>query len=177
MCKLDNTIFHDADKAREYLEAKLWPNGPVCPNCGNVDQARITASRGKSHRPGVYTCNECRKQFTVTVGTLYERSHIPLNKWMLATFFLCSSKKGMSAHQLHRMLGVTYKTAWFMAHRIREAMRQLHPEDVGPLGGEGKIVEADEAFIGGREKNKHANKRVKGNIGGTGKEAVFSLVE
>jgi transposase-like protein len=146
MCKLDNPIFHDADKAREYLEAKLWPNGPVCPHCGNVDQARITASRGKSHRPGVYTCNECRKQFTVTVGTLYERSHIPLNKWMLATFFLCSSKKGMSAHQLHRMLGVTYKTAWFMAHRIREGMAP--DTNSGPLGGDDKTVEVDETYVG-----------------------------
>jgi transposase-like protein len=125
MPKLSDPIFTDENKAREYLEARQWPNGPVCPHCGNVDQAKITALKGKAHRPGLYQCKACREQFTVTVGTLFERSHVPLNKWLLATFLLTSSKKGMSAHQLHRMLGVTYRSAWFMAHRIREAMRDL----------------------------------------------------
>lgn len=145
--RLDHPIFTDADEARKHLEAQRWPNGPVCPHCGNVDQAKITAMQGKAHRPGLYNCKECRSQFSVTVGTVFEGSKIALNRWMFATFLLASSKKGMSAHQLHRMLGVTYKTAWFMAHRIREAMK----EDVkssGPLGGAGKTVEADETYIG-----------------------------
>jgi transposase-like protein len=116
-------IFTDPDKAREYLEAKRWPHGPFCPHCREADEGRISKMHGKAQRPGLYQCKSCRKQFTVTVGTVMERSHIPINTWLLATFLLSSSKKGMSAHQLHRMLGVTYKTAWFMAHRIREAMR------------------------------------------------------
>jgi transposase-like protein len=148
--RLDSPIFQDAEAAREHLEAQRWPEGPNCPHCGNAHADRITKMVGKAHRPGLYNCMECREQFTVTVGTVFERSKIPLNKWLLATFLLASSKKGMSAHQLHRMLGVTYKTAWFMAHRIREAMK----EDVkssGPLGGEGKTVEADETYFGRRE--------------------------
>jgi transposase-like protein len=147
--------FTDKDAAREHLESVRWPDGPVCPHCGVIDNAhRIT---GKSARPGLWFCAECRQQFTVTVGTLFERSKVPLNKWLLAVHLMSSSKKGISAHQMHRMLGVTYKTAWFMAHRIREAMRP--GEDFGPLGGEGKTVEADETFIGGKEKNKHRSKR------------------
>lgn len=148
--KLDSPIFQDADKAREHLEAQRWPNGPICPHCGNANADRITKMQGKAHRPGLYNCMECREQFSVTVGTVFERSKIALNKWLLAAFLLTSSKKGMSAHQLHRMLGVTYKTAWCMAHRIREAMK----EDVstsGPLGGEGKTIEADEMYHGRRE--------------------------
>ena len=140
-------IYTDAEKAREHLEAIHWPNGPLCPHCGNAEPTRITKLAGKSTRPGVYKCNECREPFSVTVGTVFERSHIPLNKWVLASHLYAASKKGMSAHQLHRMIGVTYKTAWFMAHRLREAMK----EDVkssGPLGGEGKTVEADETYIG-----------------------------
>lgn len=131
--KLDSPIFQDADAARIHLEAQRWPHGPNCPHCGNARSERITKMEGKAHRPGLYNCMECREQFTVTVGTVFERSKIALNKWLLATFLMASSKKGMSAHQLHRMLGVTYKTAWFMAYRIREAMK----EDVkssGPLG-------------------------------------------
>jgi transposase-like protein len=126
-------------------------------------------------RPGLWQCNakECRKQFTVTVGTLFERSHIPLNKWLLAAFLICSSKKGISAHQMHRMLDITYKSAWFMMHRIREAMRD--GKFPGPLGGEGKIVEVDETYIGGKDTNKHRNKR-RGK-GGMDKEIAFSLVE
>ncbi len=134
--------FQNADKAREYLEALHWPHGPVCPHCGSKDATRL---EGKAHRAGVVQCNHCRQQFTVTVGTVFERSKVPLNKWLLATHLMCASKKGMSAHQLHRMLGVTYKTAWFMAHRIREAMTDSNPD---PMGGEGSIVEADETYFG-----------------------------
>jgi transposase-like protein len=147
---LTDPRFQDADKAREYLEAERWPNGPVCPHCG-ADKDSVTAvvakKAGAKTRPGLYQCNvkECRQQFTVTVGTVFERSHVPLNKWLLATYLLSASKKGMSSHQLHRTLGVAYKTAWFMAHRIREAMNEENP---GPLGGEGQIVEADETYIG-----------------------------
>jgi transposase-like protein len=178
---LDNPIFQDADKAREHLEALRWPNGPTCPHCGNADPAAIRGLKGKAHRPGVYQCNECRQQFTVTVGTVFERSKIALNKWLLATHLLAASKKGMSAHQLHRMLGVTYKTAWFMAHRIREAMRE-EVGDIGPLGGEGKTVEADETYIGKREtprkRSRYASAPVKsGKAGGAEKRIVVGLVE
>jgi transposase-like protein len=145
--KLTDPIYTDANAARAHLESIQWPNGPVCPHCGNVDAARITKLAGKSTRPGVYKCKECSKPFTVTVGTVFERSHIALNVWLAASALMAASKKGVSAHQLHRMLGVTYKTAWFMEHRLREAMK----EDVkssGPLGGEGKTIEADETYIG-----------------------------
>lgn len=150
MFDLTNEIYTDANKAREHLEAIHWPHGPNCPHCGNANPDRIVKLQGKSTRPGVYKCNECRKPFSVTVGTVFERSHIPLNKWVLASHLMAASKKGMSAHQLHRMLGVTYKTAWFMAHRIREAMKEDN-DTSGPLGGEGKTIEADETYIGKRE--------------------------
>lgn len=140
---LTDPIFTDADAARAHLESLQWANGRTCPHCGTVDNS--VALKGKSTRPGVYKCRDCRKPFSVTVGTLFERSHVPLNKWLLAVHLLCSSKKGMSSHQLMRSLGVTYKTAWFMAHRIREAMRDDTPF---PMGGEGTPVEVDEAFIG-----------------------------
>jgi ISXO2-like transposase domain len=129
---------------------------------------------GKSHRPGLYQCNACREPFSVTVGTLYERSHIPLNKWLAATHLMMASKKGMSALQVGRMLGLSKKTSWFLCHRIRESLRETNPE---MLGGEGKTVEFDETFVGGKEKNKHVGKRNKKNIGGKGKEPVFALVE
>src|SRR5881396_3451607 len=135
--------FHDDEAARKHLEDIRWPNGPVCPHCGGLE--RNSALNGKAHRAGLYFCGDCRSQFTVTVGTVFERSKIPLHKWVLATHLLCASKKGMSSHQLHRMLGVTYKTAWFMTHRIREAFTM---PDAGPIGGGGKIVEADETFWG-----------------------------
>lgn len=137
----ENEVFHDANAAREWLEVRLWPNGPICGHCGAVDEARALSSR-----PGTYQCNACRKQFTVTVGTVFERSHIPLNKWLMATFLFCASKKGVSAHQMHRLLGITYKSAWFMMHRLREALAP-GGADAGPLGGHGMIVEADETYL------------------------------
>src|SRR4051794_39405779 len=147
MFDLTNPIFTDAEKAREHLEAINWPEGPFCPHCGEFEN--VTRLQGKSHRAGLIQCNSCLKNFTVTVGTVFERSKVPLNKWMLATYLLASSKKGMSAHQIHRMLGVTYKTAWFMMHRIRLAMKPSDPE---PLGGPGMTIESDEAFVGGFKK-------------------------
>lgn len=138
-----NPIYTDEAKAREHLEALLWPNGPVCPHCGVIGNA--VALNGKSTRPGVYKCRDCRQPFSVTVGTVFERSKIPLTKWLLATHLLVSSKKGISSHQIHRTLGVTYKTAWFMTHRIREAMK---PTTSAPqIGGSGKTVEADETYL------------------------------
>lgn len=173
-CDLNALIFTDETAARKHFETLRWPDGPVCPHCGVVDNAY--ALEGKTTRPGLYKCRDCQKPFTATMGTLYERSHIPLHKWLLATHLMSSSKKGMSAHQLWRMLGIgSYRTAWFMAHRIREGMRPS--KDAGPVGGEGKIIEADETYIGGKEKNKHVGKRNKRNLGGAGKEAAFALVE
>jgi transposase-like protein len=172
MCDLTNPAFTDEDKARKFLEASRWPDGPVCPHCGQLDTVKPLG--GKSMGPGWYFCSDCREKFTVRVGTLYERSHIPLHKWLMATHLIVSSKKGMSAKQIERMLGITYKSAWFMCHRIREAMK---PAKAGPLGGAGKIVEADETYIGGKETNKHVSKRKKGNLGGKGKQVIFALVE
>ena len=138
-------IFTDEDKAREHFEALRWPAGRVCPHCGTVGNS--TLMQGATTRPGLYKCKDCRKPFTATMGTVYEKSHIPLHKWLLATHLMCSSKKGMSAHQLYRMLGFgSYRTAWFMAHRIREAMRP--GGELPPMGGGGGPVEVDETFIG-----------------------------
>jgi transposase-like protein len=162
---LQAPAFTNETIAREAIEAVLWPHGPVCPRCGSLD--RIGKVSGKSARPGLYYCGECKRQFTVTVGTIFERSKIPLTKWWLAIHLMASSKKGMSAHQLHRMLGVTYQTAWFMMHRLREAMRS---SDLSPMGGPGTIVEIDETFIGQKEDMpKHR--------GYAHKHAVLSLVE
>src|SRR5688572_18693155 len=170
---LTDPIYQDAEKARAHLESILWLHGPNCPHCGNADEARITKLQGKSTRPGVYKCKECRKPFSVTVGTVFERSHIPLNKWVLAVHLLSASKKGMAAHQLHRMLAVDYKTAWFMAHRIREAMMDKEPK--GPLGGEGKIVEADETYFG--PKDRVTTRTIRGKPGHKSKRMVVALVE
>ena len=165
MFDLTNPIYHDADKAREHLERLHWGESPVCAHCGSI--GNITKLEGKSTRPGVYKCNDCRKPFTVTVGTIFEDSKIPLNKWLLAFRLMAGSKKGISAHQLGRSLGITYKSAWFMAHRIREAMK----DDSGsPLGGKGVTVEADETFVGGKARNRAHRKPAK-------KKMVVSLVE
>lgn len=164
---LQNPIFTDETAAREALELFVWPNGRVCPHCGNVDQDKIAKAEGKSVRPGLYYCAACNGQFTATVGTVFERSKIPLTKWWLAMHLLGSSKKGISSHQLHRMLGVTYKTAWFMTHRIREAMRT---GGLAPMGGEGETVEIDETYIGRKK-----GSPVKAGAGH--KNAVLTLVE
>ena len=160
---LTNPVFHDADKAREYLESLHWPDGPVCPHCELMNATKVG---GSTARPGLYMCNACRKQFTVTVGTIFEDSKIPLNKWLLAYRLLNGGKKGHSANELSRMLGITYKSAWFLAHRIRESMK----DDGGPLGGPGKVVESDETYIGGRAKNR-------ANRNPAPKKAVVALVE
>lgn len=150
--------FQNEDAAREHLEALHWPMGPICPHCESKNAKRLPPQRGrktKAHpegviRKGLVQCNDCRQQFTVTVGTVFESSKVPLHKWLLANHLIVASKKGISAHQLHRMLGVTYKTAWFMAHRIREAMK---PTDNEPMGGPGGTVEVDETYLG-RDKTK-----------------------
>lgn len=166
MCDLTNPAFTDEDEARKFLEASRWPDGPVCPFCGQMET--VSKLGGKSMGPGWYHCSECREKFTVRVGTLYERSHIPLHKWLLATHLIVSSKKGMSALQLSRMLGISYKSSWFLYHRIREAMKPATPS---PIGGQNKVVEADETFIGGKAKNRaFAKKEPK-------KQAVMTLVE
>ncbi|HZL31419.1 MAG TPA: IS1595 family transposase [Pseudolabrys sp.] len=157
---LKNPIFKDESKAREWLEARVWPQGPNCPHCGNADADKITKLEGDAHRPGLFQCNEteCRQQFTVTVNTVFERSKIPLTKWLAALFLMTASKKGVSAHQVHRMLGVSYKSTWFMMHRLREAMRTGGFE---PLGGKGKVVEADETYFGKAE-TMHVSKTRRG---------------
>src|SRR5580704_11310103 len=163
---LQSPAFMNETAARAAIESVLWPHGPVCPRCGSFD--RIGKIDGKSARPGLYYCGECKRQFTVTVGTIFERSKVPLSKWWLAIHLMASSKKGMSAHQLHRSLGVTYQTAWFLEHRIREAMRS---GSLAPMGGPGSIVEVDETFIG----------RVEGvpkqRGGSAHKNVVLTLVE
>ncbi|MCJ2069348.1 IS1595 family transposase [Methylobacterium sp. J-030] len=151
MSVLSQPHFHDEVAAVARLEAIVWPNGPVCPHCGNADPKRVYSIKGKTARPGLRTCAECRKQFTVKVGTVFEDSKVPLHKWFQAAHLLASSKKGFSAHQLHCVLEVTYRTAWFMMHRLREAMRE---GSLAPMGGVDGMpgasgtVEADETFIG-----------------------------
>ena len=170
MTNLTDPMFHDEDKARAHLEAIRWPDGPYCPHCGEAENVRKL--NGKSHRPGLHQCNACREHFTVTVGTVMERSKIPLAKWVLAFHLMCASKKGISAHQLHRTLGITYKSAWFMAHRIREAMRD---GNLAPMGGNGGTVEVDETFIG-HDKTKKPRGQKKGR-GYAHKHKVLSLVD
>lgn len=164
MSVLSAPYFHDADAARVELERTLWPAGPVCPRCGGMD--RITAVKGG--RAGLYRCGPCKRQFTVTVGTVFESSHVPLNLWLQAVYLMCSSKKGISSHQLMRTLDVQYKTAWFMTHRIREAMKD---GNLPPIGGAGSIVEIDETFIG-KKREKGPKERGYGH-----KNAVMTLVK
>ncbi len=165
--------YHDENSARAFLEAQRWPDGKAgCPHCGEIGRAyRLPPIAGKpnkagviNYRKGLWKCGACRKQFTVTVGTIFEDSHIPLNKWLMAFHLLCASKKGMSAHQLHRMLGVTYKSAWFMAHRIRYAMAQQL--NLAKLSG---TLEVDQTYVGGKERGRQG---VKSN-----KAPVVALVE
>lgn len=141
--KLNDKHFHDEAAAYAWVEERVWPQGPICPHCGGIE--RISPMKGKSTRVGAYKCYQCRKPFTVKVGTIFESSHVPLRLWLQAIFLICSSKKGISSNQLHRTLGVTLKTAWFMSHRIREAMRE---GNLSPMGGGGSIVEADETYFG-----------------------------
>ena len=171
---LTDPLFTDENKAREHLEAIRWPDGPICTHCGSVD--KVYRLNGKSHRPGLLHCNECDGAFTVTTGSVMESSHVPLNKWVLAYRLMASSKKGMSAHQLHRTIAVTYKTAWFMAHRIRESMRNVAPK---PKGGTGKVIESDEAYWGPKdsETNPAMKRRRRGKPGKGGKSTILTLVE
>jgi transposase-like protein len=144
---LTNPVFTDEDKARAHLERERWPDGVTCPFCGSLDA--ISPLKGASMGAGWYHCNSCRDKFTVRVGSVMERSHIPLTKWALAFHLMCASKKGVSAKQIQRMLGLkSYKSAWFMCHRIREAMKP--DAKSGPLGGPGKVLESDETFVGGK---------------------------
>lgn len=164
-------IFQDENKAREALEAVRWPDGPICPHCGNSHQERIAKIEGtkKTHRPGLYYCNECKGQFTVTVGTVFERSKVPLTKWWMAAHMMNSAKNGVSAHEIHRTLSVTYKTAWFMMHRLREAMTDMKP---GPMGSNSGAVQVDETYYG------NTSKRAKGyRKGHKHKQSVLGLVD
>ncbi len=160
-------IFADKTVAREYLETRRWPNGPICPHC---DSKKVYRIKGRVNsirpaRPGLYKCGKCRKQFTVTVGTIFEGSHIPLNKWLYAIYLMCTSKKGISANQLHRDLGLTYKSSWFMTQRIRFAMENMSKGN--KLSG---IVEADETYVGGKTHGKRGR-------GSANKTVVCSLIQ
>jgi transposase-like protein len=156
--------FHEEDEAFAYVEARVWPEGPACPHCGGVE--RISKMQGQSTRKGLYKCYQCRKPFTVRMGTIFESSHVPLHIWLQAMYLIAGSKKGISSNQLARTLGLTVKSAWFLSHRIREAMRS---GDFSPMGGEGGVVEVDETYIGHR-------KGAKVQQGGWHKMAVLSLV-
>lgn len=164
MVDITNPIFHDEDKALAHLEASRWPNGAFCPYCGSLNVHRMAGAT----QAGMFLCNDCRDKFTARVGSVMERSHIPIHKWLLAMHLMAASKKGMSSKQLERMLGVSYKSAWFLSMRIREAMRA---EGAAPIGGEGKAVESDETFVGGKKKNVHKGKPE------PKKHAVHALVE
>lgn len=163
-------LFADEDLAREWLEAERWPEGPVCPQCGVVDRAyKLTPKEGSSRpvRKGVWKCRDCRKQFTVTIGTIFAETHIPLNKWLYAIHLMCSSKKGISANQLCRDLEIQYKSAWFLAHRIRKAMEKEPMQE--KLSG---VVEADETFVGGKKRGMRGGPTARGT-----KAIVFTLIQ
>lgn len=168
VAKFQDPMFHDEAKAREALEAVLWPDGPFCRHCGNSDPDRIAKMQGKSARPGLCYCNECKREFTVTVGTVFERSKVPLTKWWMAAHMLQSGKNGVSAHEIHRTIGVTYKTAWFMMHRLREAMNGSNPGTMG----EGGQVQADETYYGNTSKRSKSYRK-----GHRNKSSVVALVE
>lgn len=166
--------FHNEEAAFAYVEALLWPQGPTCPHCGATDD-HVGRLQGKTSRIGLRKCYACRGTFTVRMGTIFEDSHLALHLWLQVIHLMCASKKGLSTRQIQRMLQCSMKTAWFLSHRIREAMKDGM---IGPLGGEGQTVEADETFIGGKEKNRHRVKRATSRLGGSwGKETVLSLVE
>lgn len=180
MSILSKPYFYDEKAAFEKLEEIIWPNGPVCPKCGH-DQ-KIYSLKGVFSKPskkspegverhGLKKCSKCRKQFTVRVGTVFESSHIPLHKWFQAVYLMCSSKKGISAHQLHRTLEITYKSAWFMAHRIREAMAS---GDIGPMGGEGQSIQVDETYFGKKDVVTKRTKNGKPSL--SSKMAVVTLI-
>jgi transposase-like protein len=162
--------FHNEEAAYTFVESRIWPHGPVCPKCGVIGNSHKMA--GKSTRLGVYKCRDCRKPFTVKIGTIFEASHIPMRIWLQAIYLVASSKKGVSSNQLHRALGVTLKSAWFMSHRIREAMRKNHD---GLLGGQDKIVEADEAYFG--TENNQTKKPGRGGAAFKQMNKIVSLVE
>ncbi|MFA7306230.1 MAG: IS1595 family transposase [Hyphomicrobium sp.] len=166
MSTLTQKHYHDEKAAYRFVESRIWPNGPVCPHCGEAK--RISAMKGESTRIGAYKCYGCRKPFTVKIGTIFEASKVPMHQWLQAIFLMCSSKKGISSNQLHRMLGVQLRTAWFMSHRIREAMRT---GSLAAIGGPEAVVEVDETFIG----NKKGGRKPKGGF--AHKHAVLSLVE
>jgi len=178
MSVLSDAHFHDEAAAYRFIETRVWPNGPVCPHCGGTE--RVSPMQGKTTRIGTYKCYACRKPFTVKVGTIFESSHVKMHLWLQAIFLMASSKKGISSNQLHRTLGVTLKTAWFMSHRIREAMRD---GTLGPLGGEGKIVEADETYFGKQAERQESPQRKgrpytkSGKSGPSTKRAIVGLIE
>lgn len=170
MSNLSAPHFHDETAAYEFVEARIWPEGPICPHCGGMD--RISPMKGKSTRVGAYKCYQCRKPFTVKIGTIFEASNVKMTVWLQAIYLMAASKKGISSHQLHRTLGVALRTAWFMSHRIREAMRE---GGLAPFGIDGGIVEADETFIGNDR-----TKKPKGEKKGRGyhhKHKVLALVD
>ena len=168
MSALSAPHFHDEEAAYAYVEARIWPEGPTCPHCGGVD--RIGKMDGKSTRVGTYKCYQCRKPFTVKIGTIFEASHVPMRIWLQAMYLIAGSKKGISSNQLHRTLGVTLKTAWFMSHRIREAMRD---GALAPLGTTGGRVEVDETYIGYNPRSP----KVAGKSGSSHKLRVVSLID
>lgn len=177
MSLLSLEYLQDEGSAYKWVEAHVWPDGPVCPHCGSIE--RLAKMQGKKTRFGLYKCYACRKQFRVTVGTIFEKSHIPLHIWLQAMFLIAGSKKGISSNQLHRTLGVTLKTAWFMSHRIREAMRT---GGLGPLGVSGQVVEADETYLGTASDQTPSEQRrgrplIKRKPGTVNKRTILGLIE